>query len=535
MQEIAEKPTRRTGSARVDAVPKKRPLVIYLFAGVVVMGIIAGASYRPVMRSMKLGALDKADAASAVAAADDYVRFENNDAVLIAEAIRAHHGPFAAQVRMASAIQSFPLLMNISEQADLTSEQRTAALTAGASAFNVGRHREVPLPTDLPGWAEKSDDRGLALAAMAVAAVHGAANEDAATVNLLVRIATKPEQDPQRVTAALDGVAKVVTAPSVGQVIALLQGPLSEQVTAHATLPGQITSLARAPQLTALIGLLDHARPEVRALALETLGGVSLSAAADPKTRTVLAQRITAKLIAATPAIELAAALRATAGLRLTSNGAAVLALLPARTQLALPDMDDSWWSECLGRALILTQPDTARPASEALITKIAAAVAIPAARPVAATALSLITDANFVQLRPALDQLAQAGETPECLTALKTLVTKTYMRTDIANFCGNDLAKWRRFLTQDRPRGQRATEIRTYVDTHQDQQRVSIGRAKLTEVRDFLGLAGKDLQSWCDDKTFIPPLGLSKPTIENLLHDVKLLHFGVTKAMPAL
>ena len=535
MQEVHEKPSRRSGSARVDAVPKKRPLVIYVFAGVVVMGIIAGASYRPVMRSMKLGALDQADAASALAAADDYVRFENNDAGLIAEAIRAHHGPFAAQVRMASAIQSFPLLMNIAEQAALTSEQRTAALHAGVLAFNVGRHREVPLPTDLAAWAEKSDDRGLALAAMAVAVVHGAANEDAATVSLLVRIAIKPEQDPERITAALDGLAKVVNEATVGPVIALLQGPLSEQVMAHATLSAQITSLARSPHLTALIGLLDHARPAVRALALETLGGVSLSAAADPKTRVVLAQRITAKLISATPAIELAAALKATAGLRLTSNGEAVLALVPARTQLALPKIDEAWWSECLGRALILTQPDAARPASEALITKISAAVAIPAARPVAATALSLITDENFVQLRPALDQLAQAGETPECLNALTTLVIKTYKRVDIATVCGKDLAKWRGFLAKDRPRSQRATEIRTYVDAHQDQQRVSVGRAKLTEISDYLGLAGKDLQGWCDDKTFIPPLGLTKPTIENLLHDVKLLHFGVSKAMPAL
>ena len=123
----------------------------------------------------------------------------------------------------------------------------------------------------------------------------------------------------------------------------------------------------------------------------------------------------------------------------------------------------------------------------------------------------------------------------PECLTALSSLVAKTYARADIANTCGSDLAKWRGYLAKDHPRSLRATEIRTYVDTHQEQQRVSVGRDKLIAARDYLDLAGKDLQAWCDDKTFIPPLGFSKKTIETLLHDVKLLHFGVNKAMPGL
>ena len=508
--------------------------------GVAVLAVIAGVGYRPVMRMIKLDALDKADAAVAVAAADDYVRFEGNDATLIADAVRAHRGPFAAQVRMANAIKSFALLMTIAEQPALTPAQRTTALSAGLSIFNAESHRAVALPAELPTWAEQSDDAALAQSAMAVAVAHGAANldvekEGAALASLLVRIATKPDQDSSRVTAALDGLAKVATEANLDQVLALLPGPLSEQVMAHAALPAQISSLARAPHLPAVIGLLDHPRATVRAVALETLGGVSLAAAANPKTRTQLAQRISAKLISATPAIELAGALKATAGLRLTSAGEAVLALLPARAQLALPGIAETWWAECLGRSLILTQPDTARPASEVLITKIAAAMSVTESRPVVAKALSLITDANFVQLRPALDRLAEFGATPECLTALTTLVAKTYLRSDVANACGNDLVKWRGFLAKDRPRSQRATEIRTYVDANQDQQRVSVGREKLTAIRDYLGLAGKDLQAWCDDKTFIPPLGLSKTSIENLLHDAKLLHFGVTKAMPGL
>ncbi len=508
--------------------------------GVAVLGLIVGVCYRPVMRMIKLNALDKADAAMALAAADDYLRFEGDDATRISEAVRAHRGPFAAQVRMANVIQSFALLMNIAEQPTLTPAQRTTALKAGLTIFNAERHRAVALPTELPTWAEQSDDSALALSAMAVGVAHGAANlevekESVAIAGLLVRIASKPEQDSPRVTAALEGLAKVATEANLDQVLALLPGPLSEQMIAHSALTAQITALARAPHLPAVIGLLDHPRAPVRALGLETLGGKSLSAAVNPKTQTQLAQRISAKLIAATPAIELAGALKATAGLRLTSAGEAVLALVPARTRLGLSGIPETWWEECLGRSLILTQPDTARPASEELISKLVAALSIPESRPVVAKALSLITDPTFVQLRPALDKLAEFGATPECLTALTSLVAKTYARPDIANACGSDLAKWRGYLAKDHPRSLRATEIRTYVDTHQEQQRVSVGRDKLIAARDYLDLAGKDLQAWCDDKTFIPPLGFSKTTIETLLHDVKLLHFGVNKAMPAL
>jgi len=99
---------------------------------------------------------------------------------------------------------------------------------------------------------------------------------------------------------------------------------------------------------------------------------------------------------------------------------------------------------------------------------------------------------------------------------------------------CGNDLVKWRAFLAKDRPRSLRAVEIRTYVDGHQDMQRVTVGLEKLTATRDYLDIAGKDLQGWCDEKGFVPPLGLTTTAVESLLHDVKLLHFGVTKAMPA-
>jgi hypothetical protein len=149
------------------------------------------------------------------------------------------------------------------------------------------------------------------------------------------------------------------------------------------------------------------------------------------------------------------------------------------------------------------------------------------------AKALGRVTDREFRQLRPALDVLTEHAADPACLAALITLVKKTYDRGDVTSSCGEDPARWRSFLAQDRPRNARVAEIRTYVDTHQDMVRVSVGRPKLKETQAALDAASADLQGWFDDKHFMPPLGLTKVGLERLLNDVKLLHFSVMKAMP--
>lgn len=508
-------------------------MVTYLIIGVIVLAVVAAAAFRPLMRSLKLKALDQATGAEAIARADDYLAFEDNSEALVREAIQDNRGPFAAQVHLAKAVGSFPALISIAERPELSVEQRATALLAAASVFSSKRHAQDRIPKELATWTQ-DQDRALALAAMAVLVKHGGTNPDPDTPVLLARIAAQPGQDPLRVSAALDGLAEIIDESSLGQAIELLHSGASAQVLAHAGLTGIIRSRSRPSHLGALVGLLDHRDPEVRALGLETLGGLTMPDSADPQMREQLGQRIAAKLLPATPAVELAAALKATAGLRLTGAREAVLALLPQRAQLALPGLDEAWWANCLGRALILTQPPAARPASEDLIAKLTTALADPATRPVAAKALSLVSDREFRHLRLALDALAEQGTDPTCLAALITVVTKTYDRSDVASAYAQDLTRWRAFLAEDRPRSARVAEIRAYVDAHQDMVRASVGHAKLKATQQALEAATADLQGWLDDKRFIPPLGLTSAGLERLFHDLKTLHFSVMKAMPS-
>jgi len=525
--------TRRPGSSRSARPPAKKSYANYIVIGVVVACVIGGLAYRPVMRKIKLGTLDKAIGVAAIAAADDYLIFEDRSEPMVREVIRSNRGPFDAQVHMASAIQSFPALMSIAERKELSVEQRAVSLTAAAAAFSPDKHKGERVPSEMKGWAETSEDRGVAIAAMSVLAACGATTHDQDTVELLARVVAKPGQDPLRITAALDGLVVVADESSLGHVISLLRSSASDQVLAHAGIIAHIHALARPAHLGALVELLDHPQATVRALGLETLGGLTMPESADPKSREALGQRIAAKLVPATPPVELAAALKATGGLRLTGARDAVLALLPQRGTLALPDVSEAWWSDCLGRALILSQPAEARVASEDLITKLAAALGVPASRPVAAKALALIGDGTFLSLRPALDALCGQGTDPACVTALSTIVKKTYDRSDVSSACGEDLKRWKEFLAKDKPRSLRVAEIRTFVDTHQEDVRASVGRTKLKQTQEFLDAATAELQGWLDDKNFVPPLGLTTTGITNILHDVKTLHFSVVKAMP--
>jgi hypothetical protein len=527
--------SRRPGSARSARPPAKRPLGTYVIIGLAVVAVIAGLAYTPVMRSIKLGALDKATGAEAIERAKDYLRFEDNSEAMVRDAVRSNHGTFAAQLYLAEQVKCFPALMGMAERKELTAEQLTAVLNAASAVFTPQRHAGDTLPHAVTDWAENHADRAVAIAAMGVAVKHGNATHDKDLVPLLQRIAIKPAQDPLRVTAALAGMTEVVDEDSLGNAIAVLRSGASDQAIADAAFTAKIRATARPDHLGTLVELLDHPAPAVRALALEILGGLTMPPDADPQARQDLGQRIAAKLVPATPAVELAAALKATAGLRLTGARDAVLALLPQRAQLALPDVDEAWWADCLGRALILTQPPTARPASEELIGKLGAALASPTTRPVAAKALALVGDRNFLALRPTLDQLAELGTDPDCFTALTTLVKKAYDRPDVVKSCGDDLTRWKNFLALDRPRSARAAAIRTFVDAHRQDQTVAAGREKLKATQAGLESAAADLQGWLDDKSFVPPLGMSQSQVEGLLQDVNLLHKTVNAAMPGL
>jgi hypothetical protein len=503
-------------SAR-QPMPARRSRTPLVIGGIVVLAIAAGLAYRPVMRGIHLGRLDQGGAAG-MAAAKEYLAFIGGSEAMVRDAVASNRGDLASQRWLAEQTGSIAALMTIAERRDLPAPELAATLATAVAVFDPGRHAHERRPTALAGWATDHPEREVAVAAMALTAAFAKAADDPDAAQLLAGIAGAPARDPLRVAAALDALAVLASGDNLAFVIGLMDTNAADQVAAHPGLREAILGQSRPAHVGALLAQTGSASPAVRALSLEALGGISLPANADPRQREEIGARIAAKLDPATPAAELAAALKAVQGLRLSGARDAVLALVPGRATLGLAGIDDAWWARTLGQALILSEPPAARPASEDLIAKLGALLDTPEARPVAARALGSIRDAGFSGLRPALDRLAALGEDPDCFQALNDLVSLTFQRADVAKANGRDLARWRAFLAQDRPRATRIREIIDWLAKHEGATRVTDGSAVLRKNKDFLDAARDYLQPLLEDPAFVPPLGFTQPQVKEAL-----------------
>ncbi|MBA3684445.1 MAG: hypothetical protein H0W72_04305 [Planctomycetes bacterium] len=497
---------------------------------VVVLGIAAIASYPAIMRSVYLGRLDKATGAEATAAAKTYVDFVHRSVAHVRNAVRDNRGPVEAQIWMAREAGSYAALVDILERThpEPTPEQRAEALKAAEEIFDRERDGRERHPRSLEAWAKTAKERDVAIAAIALVAK---INNDSAPETLCA-VAGEPGQDPLRVAAALDGLAAIANPDNIGMPLGLLTGNASDAVMAHDALRGRIVASVGADHLERLLGLLGNPIPGIRALALEAMGTISLPDGPEmTKRRQELGEKVAAKLTRDTPPVELAAALKAAKGLRLTGARDAVLALVPIRAQVPLPGIDDRFYSDTLGGAFIFARPDQARVASEDLIGKLTALLDDAGSRIIAADALAMINDPAFLALRPALDKLAALGENPACFTALTALVGKTLNRADVVKSNGRDLDRWQRFLAEDRPRYTRVAEIHAWYVQNKQFQLISDGKKKLTENREYLDKARDDLQAMLDDPKFVPPLGMTLDQVKTALQDVNELGISVRKA----
>src|SRR5688572_8862537 len=104
-------PTRPTRSARrVEGGNRK----VYVVLGLIVVGVIGLSIYRPIMRSVLLGKLDRAQNAAAITAADEYLAFADHAHIDIRNhVIAGNRGPFEAQLHLAAAVKSFQACMDI--------------------------------------------------------------------------------------------------------------------------------------------------------------------------------------------------------------------------------------------------------------------------------------------------------------------------------------------------------------------------------------------------------------------------------------
>ncbi len=502
--------------------------------GLVALVIGAAFAYPSVMRSVYLGRLDQARGDEAIAAAKVFLDFTGRSPGHVRNAVRDNRGPVEAQIYLAREAGSYPALVDLLDRADsdpsraTSPAQRASALEAAVAIYDRERNARDRPPRALEEWAKTAPDR-----AVAVAAAGLVAKIDADTApETLAAVAGEPGQDPLRVAAALDGLAAISRPENIGCAIGLLASNASDAVMAHAELRQRIIASVSADHLERLLALLGNPIPGVRALALEAMGGISLPDGPDvAKRREELGRTVAAKLTRDTPPVELAAALKAAKGLRLTGARDAVLALVPVRGEIPLDGIDDRFYSDTLGGAFIFAKPEAARASSDDLIVKLTVLLDDPRSRAVAANALAIIHDGEFPSLRPALDKLAVFGDDPACFTALSSLVAKAFNRPDVAKANGRDLKRWQAFLAADRPRYQRAAAIHAWYVENKQFQRISDGKKKLTENREYLDQARDDIQGWLDDPKFVPPLGMTLDQVRTTLHDVNELGKSVRMA----
>jgi hypothetical protein len=357
------------------------------------------------------------------------------------------------------------------------------------------------------------------------------------TPKVLAAVAGKPGQDPIRVTAALDSLAKLINDRNLGYALGLLGSNACDQVVQHPGLRERIVAVSGPDHLKRLLDLLNaNASAAARALVLEAMGGPAMRMPEGPDAaarREDIGKTIASKIDPTIDPVECSSALKAAAHLRLNGARDAVLAMVPAAMAEPgkFPGLDKAFLADCLGKQFIFKEPDDARVASEDLIVKLTHLLDDETSRSVAATALSHITDPTFLRLRLALDKLAALGEDADCFAALKSIVVRTYNRPDVVKANGDDLGKWTSFLAEDRPRYERYIELVGWYAENKQYQRVQDGRKRLGTNKEYIFQATEQLNAWLADEKFVPPLGLTKSNFEKMTKEYNELGMSVRKS----
>ena len=533
----------------------------YAVAILAVLILVAALAVGPVRRSMALATLDglKSTGTSpeAIAAADAFLDLAGGQLSHISAAIYGDRGPVEAQVYLAKKTKLFSSLVQIADRpltgeaadrATTTLAQRILAVQAAADIFDGDKNAKDQLPDNLSTWAKDgAGSRELSLASMALMVKAKSKN----CSEILHHVAMDKNADPLRVAAAMDGLTELTDTSNLGFLIGLLSGPSSDLAIERPLLSKRIIALASPDHLPRLMELFDHPKDSIRAVVIESLGGPNMrmgDSRAELLKRETLGKAITPKLTATTPPLELAAAIKAVRGLRLFGARDAMLELAKGIDERKLDGIDTAFMAEVLGKSLICNLPEpemtkdgkrnpdddialSLRQMSIDLIVKLTAGINDPALSPVAVLAVSHIRDRSYVCLRDTIDQLAAHGDDATCMTALITIVDKTFGRDDVVKTCGHSKEKWLKFLAADRPRLERITGIAEWIAINGQYQRISDGKVRLATSRDYLNIAYADLTAMVNEPKFVPPLGLTRQRVDGIVQDTNMLGKNVKSA----
>ena len=223
----------------------------------------------------------------------------------------------------------------------------------------------------------------------------------------------------------------------------------------------------------------------------------------------------------------LAGALRVAKRQRLIEARGRLLALLP-RLAAKPAGLDRGELAELYGRALISTATDASTAAAEEVVAALAARLAEPVSRGLAAAALAKVQESSLPALRSALTALAAQSGDAVCLEALATVVGKTYNRDDIVAAAGR--TGWAAVLASDAKRKARYDAMLAWLAAHGEDTTVRAGQQKLAAARAELGRYRDELRTWQDPRN-LPPMGLTRALIEKLAIRVNMVLGMVNKA----
>ncbi len=521
-------------SSRRTSAKGKSSRAMYIVIGVVVLGAIAAFSWGPFNLGRKISAMDaaKGDATkmdAALKAADDYLGMVGSDPHRVKDVIIAGHGPVEVQIHLAEKAGLLGQLTSIADRSNVTPAQRAAALASATEIYDREKNSGERLPTALAEWAvdtQQPDEVGVA----AINLIARAGHEDA--VATLGTIASTSGISDARLTAAFEGLSKLLSMESVGYGIALFVGGNRDRALGNAKLKDAVAK-SSSGQLEKMLDLAFSDNRELRIWALECLGehGSLPDTASNDGKRASLAAKFKPLLVKSTPPEELVGALKAVKRLALSPAIDDLLALTPELNVLSLPGCDASFMSECLGKDFMLKGSDAAKALSDEVVQKLSAVLPDKSKRLVAAGALKLVPIVELPSLRAALDKLAAVGD-HECVDAIKSLVGQTYGRADVVKANGDSADAWKKWLAEDHVESDRVAAIGTWYATNSKLTRVSDGKEKLQANNDFIEKAQADVSGWLKNPKWVPPLGATKQPIEEMDKQLKMLHKDVGNAL---
>jgi hypothetical protein len=341
-----------------------------------------------------------------------------------------------------------------------------------------------------------------------------------------------PEQHPAILAAAVANLPKVIDHGNVGFALLLLTSPNNDAVLASEDLLQAISTSVRAVHVDRIFELLDHSDARVQAAGTRFLRGNGI-ASAGPEQAESIGQRIapylTAEMRQTKPQV-FTEALKAVAALSLTGARDQLFAVLP---ELPADSEDSTVAAQILGRNFIRSGKEH-DAISNAVLEGLASAVTEPASRQTAAAALQQVNVRELPALRSALEACIAHGEDAACMDAAHHITGKLYQRTDVTAKLGREVAAWRNFLAQDRPRFEEFQGIRGWLQENAE-VRATDPPEKIRDGKIACDRMLAMLEGWLQPGGDPMPLGLTKAMVESTHRNLKTVQYSLMKATPGL